>query len=175
VLFDCSFGKGFFMLKLDGLVTVKKLLMLTPFKTSWELAIFQEWVPSFNVDNSKGMRIPTWITLRKLLVEFWSIGGEITARLGTMLRFDKVTIQTTKQQFCVTLEARDGWETSLVVENEAMGETMTMLIDFDFLPIRCKFCLKSFHQVKDYLNLVSLKVKSMKLGEAYEKTLFMKK
>jgi hypothetical protein len=92
-----------------------------------------------------------------------------------MLRFDKVTIQTTKQQFCVTLEARDGWETSLVVENEAMGETMTMLIDFDFLPIRCKFCLKSFHQVKDYLNLVSLKVKSMKLGEAYEKTLFMKK
>jgi hypothetical protein len=52
-----------------------------------------------------------------------------------MLKFDKVTIQTTKQQFCVTLEARDGWETSLVVENEAMGEAMTMLIDFDFLPI----------------------------------------
>jgi len=123
----------------------EKFVMLTPFKTSWELAIFQEWVPSFNGDNPKCMRSPTWITLRKLLAEFWSIGGEIMARLLTMLKFDKVTIQIAKQQFCVTLEARDGWETSLVVENEAMGEAMTMLIDFDFLPIRCKFCLKSFH------------------------------
>ncbi len=52
-----------------------------------------------------------------------------------------------------------------MVENEAMGEAMTMLIDFDFLPIRCKFCLKSFHWMKDYLNLASLKVKSMKMGE----------
>jgi hypothetical protein len=33
VLFDCSFGKRFFMLKLDEPVTVKKLLILTPFKT----------------------------------------------------------------------------------------------------------------------------------------------
>jgi hypothetical protein len=32
VLFNCSLGKGFFMLKLDGPITVKKLL--TPFETS---------------------------------------------------------------------------------------------------------------------------------------------
>jgi hypothetical protein len=56
-----------------------------------------------------------------------------------------------------------------VVENEAMGEVMTMLIDFDFLPIRCKFCLESFHRVKDYLSLANLKVKSMKMGEACKK------
>jgi hypothetical protein len=42
VLFDRSLGKGFFMLKLDGLVMVKKLLMVTPFKTCWGLVIFQE-------------------------------------------------------------------------------------------------------------------------------------
>jgi hypothetical protein len=59
VLFDCSLGKRFFMLKSDKPIMVKKLLMLTPFKTSWEFAIFQEWVPSFNGDNPKGMRIPT--------------------------------------------------------------------------------------------------------------------
>lgn len=33
VLFDCSLGKGFFMLKSDIPITMKKLLMLTPFKT----------------------------------------------------------------------------------------------------------------------------------------------
>ncbi len=56
-----------------------------------------------------------------------------------------------------------------MVENEAMGEAMTMLIDFDFLSIECKFCLKSFHSVKDCLNLASLKLKSMKMGEACKK------
>jgi len=33
----------------------------------------------------------------------------------------------------------------VVVENEAMGETVTMLIDYDFLPIECRFCFKSSH------------------------------
>ncbi len=87
------------MLKLDELVMVKKLLMLTPFKTSWGLVIFQEWVLGFNANIPKGMRIPTWITLRKLLVEFSSVGGEIIAGLGTMLGFDKASIQVTKKWF----------------------------------------------------------------------------
>ncbi len=74
------------MQKFDGpIVMVKKLLVLTPFKTSWELVIFQEWVPSFNVDNPRGIRIPIWIILRKLLVEFRNIVGEIAARLGIVL------------------------------------------------------------------------------------------
>jgi len=73
------------MLKSNGPIAMKKLLMLTPFKTCWELVIFQEWVPSLNADNPKGMRIPTWITLRKLLAEFRSIGGEIVTRLGIVL------------------------------------------------------------------------------------------
>jgi len=39
--------------------------------------------------------------------------------LGIVLRFDKATIQVVEQQFCVALEAKDRWETSVVVENEA--------------------------------------------------------
>jgi hypothetical protein len=83
------------------------------------LVIFQEWVPSFNVDNPKGMKIPTWITLRKLSMEFWSVGGIIMVGLGIMLGFDKTTIQVVEQRFCVALESGDGWETLMVVENEA--------------------------------------------------------
>jgi hypothetical protein len=151
------------MLKLDELVMVKKLLMLTRFKTSCGLVIFQEWVVGFNVNNPKGMTTPTWITLRKLLVEFQSVGGEIATRLGTMLRFDKAIIQVVKQQFFVASKVGDGWETSMVVENEAMGETVLVLIDYDFLPIQCRFCLKSSHRVKDCSNLASLKDKFMKV------------
>jgi hypothetical protein len=78
-------------------------------------------------------------------VKFQNVGGEITVGLGTMLGFDKVTTQAIEQQFCVALKARDGWETLGVVENEAIGEALIMLINYDFLPIRWKFCLESFH------------------------------
>jgi hypothetical protein len=41
-----------------------------------------------------------------------------------------------EQQFSVALECEDAWETLLVVENETMGETMIVIIDY------CKFCIK---------------------------------
>jgi hypothetical protein len=54
----------------------EKIVMLTPFKTSWELAIFQEWVPSFNGDNPKGMRNPNLDHLKEAL------GGILEHRWG---------------------------------------------------------------------------------------------
>lgn len=56
------------------------------------------------------------------------MGGVIAGGLGTVLKFDKQIIQATKQWFCMALEARDGWETSMVVENEATREVVIMLI-----------------------------------------------
>jgi hypothetical protein len=72
VMFDYSLGRGFFLLKFDRHTIVKKLLMLTPYKTSWGLGIFQKWVPSLNLSYPKGMQmhISTWITLKKLLAKF---------------------------------------------------------------------------------------------------------
>jgi hypothetical protein len=35
-----------------------------------------------------------------------------------------------EQQFGAALEGEDDWETSLVVENETMGETMIVIIDY---------------------------------------------
>jgi hypothetical protein len=59
VWFDYILKRGFFMLEIDGLKTIKKILMLTPLKSSWGMCIFQNWVASFNPNNPKGMKIPT--------------------------------------------------------------------------------------------------------------------
>jgi hypothetical protein len=40
VLFDCSLGKSFFMLKSEKPITMKKLLMLTPFQDRLEIGYF---------------------------------------------------------------------------------------------------------------------------------------
>jgi hypothetical protein len=61
---------------------------------------------------------------------------------------------TFEQWFSVTIEASDGWETSQEVSNEVIGE---MAIDYDFLPIRCRFCLKVSHHIKDSPTLVESK------------------
>ncbi len=108
MLFDCNLGKGFLMLKTEGPDTVRKLLMLTTFKTNWGMCIFQGWVLGFNSNNPQGMRIPTSITLRKLLVEFQNVGPKIAVSLGTLLGCDNATTHTVEQRFCMALEIGEG-------------------------------------------------------------------
>jgi hypothetical protein len=78
------------------------------------------------------MRIPTSITLRKLLVEFRNVGPKIAVGLGTLLRCDNATTHTVEQRFCVALE------------------------------IGYKFYLEPSHHVKDCLSLESLRRKNSK-------------
>jgi hypothetical protein len=59
VLFNYILGRGFLMLEIDELNTIKRILMLTPLKSSWGMCIFQSWVASFNPNNPKGMQLPT--------------------------------------------------------------------------------------------------------------------
>lgn len=74
-----------------------------------------------------------------------------------LLGVNKQLTQTFKQWFCVTIEAGDGWETSLEVLNEVIGEMAIVLIDYDFLPIRCIFCLEVSHHIKDSPTFVESK------------------
>jgi hypothetical protein len=39
--FDYILKRGFFMFEIDGLKNIKKILMLTPLKSSWGMCIFQ--------------------------------------------------------------------------------------------------------------------------------------
>jgi hypothetical protein len=56
------------------------------------MCVIQGWVLGFNPNNPKGMKIPIWVTLRKLSIECKAIiGWEITAPNFDNL-FDKDTI-----------------------------------------------------------------------------------
>jgi hypothetical protein len=96
------------MFKTKGLDIVRKLLMLTTFTMSWGICIFQGWISGFNSNNPQGMIIPTWITLRKLSVEFQNVGSKIAIRIGSLLRCDKATIHTIELRFCMALEIGEG-------------------------------------------------------------------
>ncbi|CAM6078238.1 unnamed protein product [Sphagnum tenellum] len=88
-----------------------------------------------------------------------AVGWEIAASLGNFLGFDKEDIQAPEQRFCVALEAGAGWETSVEVKKDVMGEVAFVLIDYDYLMIRWRFCLDFSHHVKDCPLLIAAKRK----------------
>jgi hypothetical protein len=58
------------------------------------MCVIQGWVLGFNPNSPKGMKIPIWVTLKKLPIEFRArIGWEITAsNFDNLLGFDKDAI-----------------------------------------------------------------------------------
>ncbi len=111
------------------------------------------------------MKIPTWVTLQKFEMEFKGVGWEIASNLERLLGFDKWTFQSTKQSYYIALEIGNGWEITLEVKNEVNGGPSIMLINYDYVPIKHKFCLEAFHRVIDCPTLAKAKVGAKKINE----------
>lgn len=151
-----NLGRGFFQLRTKDAGIIQKLLTLTPFKSRWGNCVMQNWVPNFNSANPKGMKIPTWITLRRVPDEFQCMARQIAEGLGEVLGGDKQNSTLEDQRFCIALPAGDGWATSVEVVNDATGEQSSIIVDYANLPIRCRFCFDTNHKAKDCPALASL-------------------
>jgi hypothetical protein len=51
------------------------------------------------------------------------------------------------------------------VKNEVNGGPSIMLINYDYVPIKHKFCLEAFHRVIDCPTLAKAKVGAKKINE----------
>jgi hypothetical protein len=94
------------------------------------------------------MKIPTWITLRKVPEEFIGVSEKIASYIGDLLGVDASNDSTLDQKFCVGLDGKS-WEPSVIVKNQKTGKQYKILIDYNFLPIRYRFCLDTKHCVND--------------------------
>ena len=94
-----NFKKGFFLLKAGDLETSRHLLLLAPYRAEEGLCIFQRWFAGFDPTTEKtihtnslrwshSMKIPTWITLKQVLVEFMGVIQEIVASIGDIIGSD---------------------------------------------------------------------------------------
>jgi hypothetical protein len=156
-----NLGRGFFIIKADDQEVVKNLLLLTPFRSEQGLCVFQEWSPNFDLEDElggasrgakgghQGFKIPTWITLRNVREEFMAVAQEIAAGIGEVLGVDESNDNIKDPRFCVGLSAGGGWEPSVVVTNSTTKKKHTILIDYNFLPIRCRACGDTQHCLKD--------------------------
>ena len=60
-------------------------LMRSPHKIRWGICMFQEWIPSFNLENLVRLFIPTWITFKKLPLEHREDAYTIFEALGKVV------------------------------------------------------------------------------------------
>ena len=93
------------------------------------------------------MLIPTWITLKRLPLHFFSVAQEIAATLGRVLGKDAQNSHFKDPRFCVALDTSQGWKTEIEIEDRNTGKLISILVDYANLPIRCRYCNDLNHQV----------------------------
>jgi hypothetical protein len=77
------------------------------------------------------------------------VAHEILARIGKLIGEAASNSNRFDPRFCVLIPFGVGWESLVVVDNSYMKAKVEVMIDYDNLPIRCKFCYDTSHYFKD--------------------------
>ena len=142
-------GHGFFQVVMKEEAAMQKVLMLTPHLSKWGTCIMQLWMLAFVASKPQGMRMLVWLTLKNVPEEFLSSTQEMAGSLGTVLGHHRRNAVCADQKFCVAVKTRVPFDMALEAVNPVNGETTLIQVDYNNLPIRCRYCLSTSHLVKN--------------------------
>ena len=148
ISYNGDLGWGFTCLKDSNQNVARQALVLTPCRIGSFLCIFQQWTPLFDPSSSRGMLIPTWITLKKLPLQFFGVAQEIVASLGKVLEKDAQNYYFKDPRFCIALDTSLGWKSELEIKDRFIGKLIPILVDYTNLPICCRYCNDFNHQTR---------------------------
>ena len=152
-------GRGFFQVIAKSECAAQKILMRTPHHSACGTCLLQNWIPGFSSGRPVGLKVPTWVTLKAVPDEFVGIIKQIAQSLGEILGSDKRNAYSEDQRFCVALFSGMPYETSLGIINPVTGIRSEIVIDYNNLPIRCRYCMGTDHLVKECAGLNEGKLK----------------
>ena len=124
--------------------------MLTPHLSKWGTCIMQPWMPAFDASKPQGTRMPVWVTLKNVPKEFLSSAQEMASNLGTVLGRHRGNLVSANQKFYVAVKIGVPFDLVLEAVNPVNGEITMVQVDYNNLPIRCRYCLSTSHLVKSY-------------------------
>jgi hypothetical protein len=142
-------GQGFFQVVTKQEAMTQKALMLTPHISKWGTCIMQPWIPDFNPTKPEGMKMPVWITLKNVRDEMRSSAPELAASLGTILGKHQGNQYNLDQKFCIAITTGKPLDLTIEAVNPITKGTTVIQVDYNNLPIRCRFCLSTSHLIKD--------------------------
>ena len=142
-------GHGFFQVVMKEEAAMQKVLMLKPHFSKWRTCIMQPWMPAFVASKPQGTRMPVWLTLKNVPEEFLSSAQEMVGSLGTVLGRYRGNAVCADQKFCVAVKMGVPFDMTLEAVNPIDGESTMIQVDYNNLPIRCRYCLSTLHLVKN--------------------------
>ena len=93
--------------------------------------------------------MPVWLTLKNVPEEFLSSAQEMAGSLGTVLGRHRGNSVCADQKFCVAVKTGVPFDMALEAVNPVNGEISLIQVDYNNLPIRCRYCLSTSHLVKN--------------------------
>jgi hypothetical protein len=127
----------------------QKVLMRIPHHSAWGTCLLQNWIPRFNSSRPVGLKVPTWVILKAVPDEFVGVIKQIAQSLGEILGINKRNTYSEDQRFCIALLSGMPYETILGIVNPVTRERSEIVIDYNNLPIRCRYCMAIEHLIKD--------------------------
>ncbi|KAL0284069.1 UNVERIFIED_CONTAM: hypothetical protein Sradi_7209000, partial [Sesamum radiatum] len=127
----------------------------------------QQWEQGMSLRWQKHTKVPIWIRIRHLPMEYWTEDGlsAVASGVGTPLYRDKITKTCSRLDFarvCVMLDFHSTLPKHLVVLSPVLSEDkhtpIKVDIEYEWLPLRCKQCCSLGHTA---LNCPEMKVKKM--------------
>ena len=109
----------------------------------------QPWMPAFDASKPQGTRMPVWLTLKNVLEEFLSSAQEMAGNLGTLLGRHQGNSLSADQKFSVAVKTGVPFDLVLEAVNPVNGETTLIQVDYNNLPIWCRYCLSTSHLIKN--------------------------
>ena len=128
---------------------MQKVLMLTPHLSKWRTCIMQPWMPAFDASKPQGTRMPVWLTLKNVPEEFLSSAQEMAGNLGIVMGRHQGNSLSADQKFCVAVKTGVPFDLVLEAVNPVNGEATLIQVDYNNLPIRCRYCLSTSHLIKN--------------------------
>jgi hypothetical protein len=127
--------------------------MRTPHHSKWGTSILQPWCVGFNPKKPEKMKMPLWVTLKDVPGEYRSNAMELAESLGPVLGKNRGNLLYNDQKFCIALTAGEPFPFQIEVVNPVNGKVSYIAIDYNNLPIRCRYCLSTSYLVKECASL----------------------
>jgi hypothetical protein len=116
----------------------------------------------FNPRKPEKMKMPVWITLKDVPGEYMSSAMELAESLDPVLGKNRGNPQSIDQKLCVALIAGSPFILQIEVVNPVNGKVSQIAVDYNNLPIRCRYCLATTHLVRERPTLEGKNVGSRK-------------
>ncbi|KAL0292351.1 UNVERIFIED_CONTAM: hypothetical protein Sradi_6992300 [Sesamum radiatum] len=160
-------ANGFYFFRFRNLAFMEEIIEEGPWLFQGQPVVLQQWEQGMSLRRQKHTKVPVWIRLRHLPMEFWTEDGlsAVASGVGTPLYTDKITKNCSRLDFarvCVMLDFQSKLPKHLVVLSPVVSEDkqipIKIDIEYEWLPLRCTQCCSLGHTAP---NCPDTKVKKM--------------